>query len=867
MTPRPLSLFVHCLLLAVVYALAGRLALLLAIPPGFASAIFPPIGIALAATLLWGYRLLPGVLLGSTLLNLSIALSLDASALQLALVIASGSTLACALGAWLIRRLVGYPDPLTDERSIFLTLLLGGPLACLVSATLGSGSLVLFGVIPLSHWPISAWTWWVGDSIGVLIALPLTLILFAEPRALWRGRASTVGLPLLAGCALVVVIFLRASQVEQNELRYRVHEQAKLMLASLQLSFQQQALTLHSIERLFAASQQVERDEFKRFVTPLREQLPGLHALSWNPWIIAPERSRFEQQQRQQGLTNFSIRERNAEGRLQVAGRHKAHTPILYIEPASDAPRTLGVDVYVDPLRQAALDQARDSGEQRMLAPVSLIQDEQPRPGVLLYQPVYHGEPPSTVAERRQLLHGFVVAVLRADELIEHALAAYPRHDYQLQVLDIQDTPALLYGPAKLELPDYAEPLLWREQLEVAGRLLQVSIAPSMALLTRQRSLQSWAVLAGGLLLCSLLGGFLLSVSGRAEQIRQQVRQRTLELSTILDHAAESILIFDTQARIERANPATATLFGLRPGQLPGLNLATLLPSLQDPSWAALAAEHGQPVELLGRHADGHQLELEISLSHYQLGEHLRYVGVLRDISPRKQVERLKREFISTVSHELRTPLTSIKGSLGLLLGGVAGPLPDQVGQLVQIAQSNSERLISLVNDILDIEKLESGRAGLLLEPLDLHQQLQQALAHNQGYADSFGVHLTLDTQALPAHYRVQADALRLQQVLSNLISNAVKFSAAGQQVTLSATLDERQALISVSDQGPGIDPAFQPRIFQRFAQADGSDSRRQNGTGLGLSICKALVERMQGRIGFTSSSAGTRFYFSLPAA
>ena len=863
----PIPWFLHCLLLAAVYALAGRLALLLAIPPGFASAIFPPIGIALAATLLWGYRLLPGVWLGSTLLNLSIAPALDANAVQLALVIASGSTLACALGAWLIQRLVGYPDPLTDERSIFLTLLLGGPLACLVSAALGSGSLVLFEVIPFGQWPISAWTWWVGDSIGVLIALPLTLILFAQPRALWRSRASTVGLPLLAGCALVVLIFLRASQVEQNELRYRVHEQAKLMLASLQLSFRQQALALHAIERLFAASQQVEREDFQRFVTPLRERLPGLHALSWNPWISAAERPRFEQQQRQLGLADFHIRQRNADGSLQVAGPRPGHVPILYIEPASDAARTLGVDVYSDPLRQATLDQARDSGEQRMLAPVSLIQDDQPRPGILLYQPVYHGEPPASLAERRQQLQGFVVAVLRADELIEHALAAYPRDDYQLQVLDIQDQPARLFGPASLDLPRFAEPLLWSEQLRVAGRLLQVSIAPSTALLDRQRSLQSWTVLAGGLLLCSLLGGFLLSVSGRAEQIRQQVRQRTLELSTILDHAAESILIFDAQGRVERANPATATLFGLHPTQLSGLNLGAFLPSLQDPTWAPQAAEQGLPLELLGRHADGRQLELEISLSRSQLGEHLSYIGVLRDISPRKQVERLKSEFVSTVSHELRTPLTSIKGSLGLLLGGVAGPLPEQVGQLVQIAQSNSERLISLVNDILDIEKLESGRAGLLLEPLDLRQQLQQALAHNQGYADSFGVHLTLDTQALPEHCRVQADALRLQQVLSNLISNAVKFSAAGQQVTLSAILDERQALISVSDQGSGIDPAFQPRIFQRFAQADGSDSRRQSGTGLGLSICKALVERMQGSIGFTSSSAGTRFYFSLPLA
>lgn len=153
------SLPFKLLLLVLAYVLAGRLALLLAIPPGFATAIFPPMGIGLAATLLWGYRLLPGVLIGSTLLNLSIAPALDAGALQIALGIAIGSTLACTLGAWLIRRHVGFPDSLTGERSIFLTLLLGGPLACLLSAGLGSGSLLLNGVIPAAQWPTSAWTW------------------------------------------------------------------------------------------------------------------------------------------------------------------------------------------------------------------------------------------------------------------------------------------------------------------------------------------------------------------------------------------------------------------------------------------------------------------------------------------------------------------------------------------------------------------------------------------------------------------------------------------------------------------------------------------------------------------------------------
>lgn len=858
MVARP-PLVLQWLVLALLYLATGRLAMMLAIPPGFATAIFPPIGIGVAATLLWGYRMLPGVLLGSALLNASIAPTVDASSLPLALEIALGSTLACAAGCWLVRRHVGFPDPLTDERSIFLTLALAGPLACLLSAGIGSSSLVFNGVIPSSQWAISAWTWWVGDSIGVLIALPLTLILFAHPRTLWRNRMTSVGVPLLLACAVMVAVFLRASQVEHHELQLRFHEQAKLMMTNLRVSFQQQALALRAVERLFAVSDNVERRDFANFAQPLRSVLPGLHAISWNRLIEDRERSAYES-----SITPYTIRQRGADGQLIKAPSRETYVPITYIEPASDEPRTLGFDVYLDPTRREAMDFARDTGELGLTAPISLVQDQKPTPGVLFFKPVYRQEPPPTaLEERREQLRGFAVAVLRIRELVAHALAAYPDHSYQLQIVDATTAvPLPLFDSHTEEIPDYGKAMQWQETLDIGGRKLLVTIAPSSSLLNAHRSLQSWVVLAGGLLLCSLLGGFLLSVSGRAEQIRQQVRLRTLELSAIFDHAAESIVIFAADGQIERANPATAKLFGLELATLTSTPLKQLLPSLlQD----LPPLGQGKSLELIGQHANGSALELEISLSQYELSGQARFVGVLRDIGQRKRMERLKREFVSTVSHELRTPLTSIKGSLGLLQGGVAGALPEAASELVNIAHSNSERLVSLVNDILDIEKLESGQVGLHLEPLDLVHQLQQALTHNQGFADNYQVTLQLDTASLEPGCQVQADALRLQQVLSNLISNAIKFSEPGQTVELTASLHSEHVLIAVQDHGSGIPAEFQSRIFQKFAQADGSDTRKRGGTGLGLSICKMLVERMKGEISFQTSPSGTCFQFTLP--
>jgi signal transduction histidine kinase len=232
----------------------------------------------------------------------------------------------------------------------------------------------------------------------------------------------------------------------------------------------------------------------------------------------------------------------------------------------------------------------------------------------------------------------------------------------------------------------------------------------------------------------------------------------------------------------------------------------------------------------------------------------------------RREVERMKNEFVSTVSHELRTPLTSIRGALGLLSGGLAGPLPDEAAEMIGIAHRNSERLIRLVGDILDLEKMESGGLDFHLEPVELGPLLRQSAEAHRGYAEEYGVRVETVLEAPGARAVVDAD--RLLQVLANLLSNALKFSPRGEAVTLRLERAGRALRVSVKDRGPGIPEAFQARLFQRFAQADASDSRRRGGTGLGLSIARAMVERMGGTLGFTTAEgAGTTFWFELPEA
>lgn len=240
------------------------------------------------------------------------------------------------------------------------------------------------------------------------------------------------------------------------------------------------------------------------------------------------------------------------------------------------------------------------------------------------------------------------------------------------------------------------------------------------------------------------------------------------------------------------------------------------------------------------------------------------YLGIGYDITERKRVELMKREFISTVSHELRTPLTSIRGALGLVAGGATGVLPDQAMDMVNIATSNCDRLVRLVNDILDMEKIESGKMTFDMKLLEVSAMLTEAVAANQAFAAQHQATIEIDGM-LPELW-LTGDHDRLIQVMNNLLSNAAKFTPAGGAVHVSLDRIEGLARLTVRDEGPGIPASYQSRLFQKFTQADSSDTRQKGGTGLGLSIAKAIVDQHGGRISYqTADNKGTSFFVDLP--
>ena len=241
-------------------------------------------------------------------------------------------------------------------------------------------------------------------------------------------------------------------------------------------------------------------------------------------------------------------------------------------------------------------------------------------------------------------------------------------------------------------------------------------------------------------------------------------------------------------------------------------------------------------------------------------------IVVMHDISEIRHASNMKSHFLATVSHELRTPLTAITGALGLLHSGTTDPSSAAGARLLGIARENSQRLNELINDLLDMEKLEAGKVALQLEPQDLRAAVVQAMESNRPYAERFQVHWYIPDGL--ADMAIIADQRRLQQVLTNYLSNAAKFSHSGGSIRIEWHLKGDSVTVSVVDQGIGIAAEQQPLLFTKFSQLDTTDKRRRGGTGLGLAICKELIERMGGQVGVQSEvDRGSCFWFTLPLA
>lgn len=545
MTSAPLPLRSARLVLAIVVIAAanfagGRLGLLLAIPPGYATAIFPPAGIALACVLLYGYRVWPGVWLGSFCINLSVAVSgLDVAALlqaaPVAAGIAAGSSLQAVVGAWSVRRVVGFPHALDSERAVAVFLGLGGPVSCLIAPLVGVATLWWAGVLPAADALESARTWWIGDVIGVFIFTPLVLIAFAKPRAVWRRRWLPVALPLVLLVVAIVSLFLRVSAWEQERIESAFAERAEDLATNLMRSIDSYMGLLYALDGLYAASAPVDREEFRAFAEHLRVRSPGLQALGWVPRVAGAERDNFEAMARREGYAGFQITELDGRGEQTPAAPRAAYFPAYYLAPEASNEIALGFDLGSEPNRAEALARARDTGELATSGRIVLVQDTERRAAVLVAYPIYSSRlRPVTVDQRRAQLEGFVAAVFRLDDLVATVFQGVSRQQIALRLDDysggLEGRELYRSGGAGAPGPS------WLQQSFAYtrhGRSWRLTCSATPAYLAGETTWQPLAALAIGLLFTSLLTAFLLVVTGRGARIESLVAERTGELAQV----------------------------------------------------------------------------------------------------------------------------------------------------------------------------------------------------------------------------------------------------------------------------------------------------------------------------------------------
>jgi PAS domain S-box-containing protein len=365
------------------------------------------------------------------------------------------------------------------------------------------------------------------------------------------------------------------------------------------------------------------------------------------------------------------------------------------------------------------------------------------------------------------------------------------------------------------------------------------------------------------------------AVARRRIEIERRLVESRRRLQLLLDHMPDGVLSFDARGAVEWINPAARLMFQCSADDTVGRPVHTLIPALDlaaapvQPAHADGTVPAAVPRTLLdGVRRDGSSFPLEVSLVRLHADDAEVGMCVCRDMSQSQRIERMKHEFVSMVSHELRTPLTSLRGSLALLADGSIAGLPPDAQHLLGLASRNSERLVHLVNDILDFEKLRAGALRMEPEDCDLGALAQQAVEAIDGMARQAQVELRLlrgSDAALP----VRVDPVRLTQVLGNLLANAIKYSPPHGTVLVALARRSEWARVTVLDQGPGVPPQFVARLFEPFEQASDPRHRKQGGTGLGLAISRALMEQMQGGIGIEPPRAGegARFWIELPLA
>ncbi|MBD9358203.1 EAL domain-containing protein [Methylomonas albis] len=672
----PLRLLLLNSALALAYFAGGYLGHQLAMPPSHASPIWPSAGIALAALLGYGSRILPGLIIGTLCTQIYTFADL-ATADDWSMPILMGGAASVGaiaqplLGAALINRWIGKYNPLMEDRHIVWFFLLAIA-SCLVSASIGASFLYIFDTIDAVEIGLNWCTWWIGDAIGTVIFTPLLLLFIGTPRHIWRERRKFVAYPLLISLLLVIVAFVYSRSVENQRINELFENHVILTHINLQEHFSDDILNNQLLKALFDSSESVDPNEFRLFAHTIFTKHPELEALEWIPRINADERTAFEHR------VETTIHERDANQQLIPAGKRDIYLPIAY---AFGSQQNIGFDIASNQQQLAAINKAITSGQTVVTAGI-VCNDNQP--GFAIYSPVYlKGKSLNSSAQREQFFVGLVGNVFKLSSEVQELSARL--QSIQLSVA-IYDQDQLLYSSARVgaESKKSYLPPIRRQTLAVADQSWTLEYQPLPEFYTQQHSWTVWWLLSGSFLLCGLTGFGLMLMSGRTARIedlvalktrdllrsnqalnteieRRKQQENELRIAATTFQSHEAIIVTDADGAILRVNNAFNKITGYSADEVIGRQPDFLSSAHQAPGFIqalinALTRDNQWQGEVLNRRKNGDVFPewLTVTGVRDEQGLLLNYVAIFSDISEKKAAER--------EIHELAfyDPLTSL---------------------------------------------------------------------------------------------------------------------------------------------------------------------------------------------------------------
>ena len=872
---------------AILYFTFGVMGLSLAIPPGYASPIFPAAGIA-AALMLWSdKRAWPGIWVASFALNLSVSIlngDLNATSAFVACGIACGATLQALFAAYLVTRSVGKAwQEMVLESDIIRTLIAAGVIACIVSASIGVSVLYAGGIITAAALMNSWWSWWVGDTLGVLIVMPIVLSVLYRKHPYWRNRLKTVVITMLLVLLAVAGVVALASNWELKLRKEEIKKHGEAFENLIQQRYIAHKEAIASLARLIEVMPDMTFSQFEYFTRITLSEHPDIFALSYNPYVTFAQRKAFETHFSEIGVTpDFMIKEHADAKTLVAAAKRDFYVPVGFIAPLAGNRDAIGFDINSDATRRDAIQHALELSNTSITAPIRLVQEKQDRIGVLVLHPAYFNRDQAANAPGN--LKGFAAGVIKVDELISIATASVSKDDLIYQIDDVSAPPGkqILYRSKAVLKPLRENEFFWQTRLSVADHIWELSVFPTPEYIHRQPTPVAWIISIVGLFFSALLQVLMLVITGRTSLVEKKVREQTRELHLKQDQLQDSnaqlnamfvlspdgFVALSAEGVVQYVNPAFEKITGILGkdiiNQHENILNEALMQRVQFPEQfkgiAAYFPVDGHTDELTEGRMPVHR---ELILQHPNKTV-LQIIGMrsdslkvtrilyLRDITSEVEVANLKTEFISHAAHELRTPMTSIYGYIELLLKRKFDEKMRR--EILEAMQRQAGVIVNMINELLDLARIDArGGKDFTPEVFSLNDLLTNIISDIRLEHTSRNIALTLPE----VDVIMNGDAAKIRQSIVNVLTNADKYSAKDSEIEVELKCTDTEAGVQVRDQGIGMSEDQLKHVCERFWRADRSGNIP--GTGLGMSIVKEILEYHGGHLSIKSApGAGT---------